>query len=98
MRGVPNHSKDQPSLPASPSLKVLPPTLVVKAPMPDDLAAFGREVLDLVPRTQRGSLDAYRQAARDLTRVLKVAGVRVRPTVLYYAALRVKWIAENTTI
>ena len=96
MRGVPDHSKEQPSVPASPTITVLSPNLVVKDPMPDDLAAFGREVLELVPRKQRASLDSYRQAAQALSRVLKITGVRVRPKVLYYAALRVKWIAENT--
>lgn len=69
----------------------------MKDPLPEDLAAFGREVLELVPRKERASLDAYRQAAHALSRVLKVTGVRVRPKVLYYAALRVKWIADNTT-
>jgi hypothetical protein len=60
------------------------------------LAALGREVLDLVPRKQRASLAAYRQAATDLSAILKVTGVRRAPKTLYYAALRVKWLNDNT--
>ena len=72
------------------------PTVTPKAPLPAALAALGREVLDLVPRKQRASLAAYRQAARDLSAILKVTGVRRAPKTLYYAALRVKWLADNT--
>ena len=97
MRGVPDHSQEQPSLPTPVTVPVPPPTVTPKEPLPEALAALGREVLELIPRKQRGSLDVYRQAAHDLSRVLKVTGVRVRPKVLYYAALRVKWITENTT-
>ncbi len=78
-------------------LPVATPTLTLKEPMPAALAALGREVLDMVPRKQRGSLDAYRQAANDLSAILKVTGVRRKPTTLYYAALRIKWLADNTT-
>ena len=49
----------------------------------------------MVPRNERGSLEAYRQAANDLSRILKTTGVQVKPKVLYYTALRVKWIADN---
>jgi hypothetical protein len=65
-------------------------------PLPEALAALGREVLDSVPRKQRDSLAAYRQAARDLSAILRVTGVRRTPKTLYYAALRVKWLADNT--
>jgi hypothetical protein len=78
-------------------LSVAAPTLTLKDPIPEDLAALGREVLELVPRKQRGSLDAYRQAANGLSAILKATGVLVKPKVLYYTALRVKWIANNTT-
>ena len=75
---------------------VQPGPLTLKDPIPEDLAALGREVLELVPRKQRGSRDAYRQAAHDLSAILKVSRVRVTPKKLYYAALRVKWLADNT--
>jgi len=52
-------------------------------------------VLELVPRKQRGSLAAHRQAASDLSAILRVTGVRRAPKSLYYAALCVKWIADN---
>ena len=98
MRGFPDHSKDQPApTPAAPTITVRPGTLVEKAPLEEELAAFGREVLDLVPRKQRGtSLDLYRRAADDLSRVLRAGKIRVGPKKLYYAALRVKWIKDNT--
>jgi hypothetical protein len=52
-------------------------------------------VLDLVPRKQRGSLQAYRQAAEDLSAILKVGKVRVKPKNLYHYALRVKWLRDH---
>jgi transposase InsO family protein len=97
MRGVPDHSKEQPSDSPSITVTVLPPTLIPKSSIPDRLAELGREVLDMVPRKQRGSLEAYRQAAHDLSAILKVNGVRMKPKNLYYVALRVKWIADNTS-
>jgi hypothetical protein len=97
MRGVPDHSKEQPPLPTAVTVPVRPPTVIPKAPISDGLAALGREVLDMVPRKQRGSLQAYRQAANDLSAILQVSGVRRKPATLYYAALRMKWIEDNTT-
>jgi hypothetical protein len=97
MRGVPDHSKEQPALPTSATVTVAHPTLIPSEPIPEALAELGREVLDLVPRKQRGSLEAYRQAANDLSAILKVTGVRMKPKNLYYVALRVKWIRDNTT-
>ena len=96
MRGVPDHSSERPSLPESLSVPVASPAVVPKAPLSAELAALGQEVLALVPRDQRGSLAAYRQAASDLSAVLAVTGVRRTPKTLYYAALRVKWLANNT--
>jgi hypothetical protein len=95
MRGVPNPHNDQPCVPSFPA--VHPGSLILKEPIPEDLAALGREVLELVPRKLRGSPDADRQAAHDLSAILKVTGVRVKPKVLYYTALRVKWIADNAS-
>jgi hypothetical protein len=95
MRGVPDHSQEQPSLPESVSVPVASAILSPKEPIPENLAALGREVLELVPRKQRGSLDAYRQAANALSRILKTTGVRVKPKVLYYTALRVKWMQDS---
>jgi hypothetical protein len=96
MRGVPDHSPEQPAVPTSDTILVRPPAVNPKTPLPEALAALGREVLDLVPRKQRASLAAYRQAASDLSALLKVTGVRRAPRTLYYAALRVKWLADNT--
>ncbi len=96
MRGVPDRSKEPPSVPPPVTVTVVSPTLSPKEPLPEELVDLGREVLDLVPRKQRGSLDAYREAAHGLSRVLKVTGVRVTPRVLFYLALRVKWIADTT--
>ncbi len=96
MRGVPDHSPEQPSTPTSDTILVRPPDVTPKVPLPEALAALGREVLDLVPRKQRASLAAYRQAARDFSANLKVTGVRRTPKTLYYSALRVKWPADNT--
>jgi hypothetical protein len=94
MRGVPDHSPEQPCLP---SLSSAPPgSLTLKEPIPEELAALGEEVLDLVPRKERGSLEAYRRAAHALSRMLRTKGVRVKPKVLYYVALRVKWITDTT--
>jgi|MudIll2142460700_1097286.scaffolds.fasta_scaffold290174_1 hypothetical protein len=94
MRGVPNPHNDQPSFP---SLDVVQPgTFIPRNPSPRTwLAALGREVLELLPRKQRGSLEAYRQAANDLSRILKKTGVRVKPKVLYYTALRVTWLQDQ---
>jgi len=97
MRGIPDHSPEQPAVPASDTILVRAPAVTPKTPLPEALAALGREVLELVPRKQRASLDAYRQAAQDLSAILKVSRVRVPPKQLYYAALRVKWLADNTT-
>ena len=52
-------------------------------------------MLELVPRKERGSLEAYRQAARDMSQVLKVTKVRMTPKTLFYLALRVKWLRDN---
>ena len=97
MRGVPDHSTEPPSVPPPATVTVVSPTLSPKEPLPERLVGLGHEVLDLVPRKQRGSLDAYCDAAHGLSRVLKVAGVRVTPRMLFYLALRVKWIADTTT-
>ena len=97
MRGVPDRSPEQPSVPTSDPIPVCAPAVIPKDPLPEALAALGREVLELVPRKQRGSLAAYRQAASDLSAILRVTGVRRAPKTLYYAALRVKWIRDNTT-
>jgi hypothetical protein len=96
MRGIPDRSPEKPSTPTSDTLLVCAPTVTPKDPLPEALAALGREVLDLIPRKQRASLVAYRQAARDLSAILKVTGVRRAPKTLYYAALRVKWLTDNT--
>ncbi len=96
MRGVPDHSPEQPAVPTSDAISVCAPSVMPKDPLPEALAALGREVLELVPRKQRDSLAADRQAARDLSAILKVTGVRRAPKTLYYAALRVKWLADNT--
>ena len=96
MRGIPDHSPEQPAVPASDTILVRAPAVTPKTPLPEALAALGREVLDLIPRKQRASLAAYRQAASDLSAILKVTGVRRAPKTLYYAALRVKWLRDNT--
>ena len=98
MRGIPDHSPEQSPVPTSNTILVRPPDVTPKAPLPEALAALGREVLDLVPRKPEPSLAAYRQAASDLSTVLKVSRVRVTPKTLYYAALRVKWLVDNTTM
>lgn len=95
MRSAPESNNEQPIANTS-SLLVAAPTCVPKTPVPEALATLGREVLDLVPRKQRASLAAYRQAAHDLSEILKVTGVRRAPKTLYYAALRVKWLKDNT--
>ena len=97
MRGIPDHSPEQPAVPTSDTILVRPPAIIPKTPLPEALAALGREVLDLVPRKPQPSLAAYRQAASDLSAILKVSRVRVPPKKLYYAALRVKWLADNMT-
>jgi hypothetical protein len=96
MRGVPDYSQESCSLPAS-TVPAFPPTFVPKEPLSEGLAALGREVLDMVPRKQRDSLAAYRQAASDLSAILRVTGMRRTTPTLYYAALRVKWLVDNTT-
>ena len=96
MRGVPNPRNDQPQSGVPSLLVVVPGSLTLIEPMPEELAALGREMLEMVPRKQRGSLAAYRQAANDLSRMLGATGVRVKPKVLYYTALRVKWIKDST--
>ncbi len=96
MHSVPDANHDQPVADEFCSLSVAAPPFTPKEPLPEALAALGREVLELVPRKQQGSLAAYRQAARDLSAILKVTGVRRAPKTLYYAALRVKWLADNT--
>ena len=95
MRGVPNSPNDQPCVPSFPA--VHPGSLTLREPIPEALAALGQEVLELVPRKLRGSPDADRQAAHDLSAIRKVTGVRVKPTSLSYGALRVKWITDSTT-
>lgn len=89
MRGIPDHSPEQPFPRRTPSwcAHLRSPR---RHPSPEALAALGREVLDLVPRKQRALLAAYRQAANDLSAILRVTGVRRTPRTLYYAALRVK--------
>ena len=98
MRGVPDHSKDQHQNPqpvSSTFTVAIPSAFTPKEPLAENLAALGREVLDLVPRKQRTSLQAYRQAAEDLSAILKVGKVKVKPKNLYYYALRVKWLRDN---
>ena len=97
MRSTPDSNNEQPVADAADTLPVASPAFTPKTPIPAPLAALGREVLGMVPRKQRGSLEAYRQAANDLSAILKVTGVRMTPKNLYYAALRVKWIVDNTT-
>ena len=75
MRGVPESNREQ-QIDPSP-LPVAVPTLVPKEPIPPALAELGREVLALVPRKPQPSLAAYRQAAEDLSRVLRVTGTRI---------------------
>ncbi len=94
MLGIPDHSNDQPCLP-SPS-EVVSPSLTLMDPIPEELAALGQEVLDMVPRKERSSLEAYRRAASDLSKILRVGKVRMKPKDLYYVALRVKWIKDST--
>ena len=96
MRSVPDSNNEQPVADESFALSTAVPTFTPKTPLPEALAALGREVLDLIPRKQRASLAAYRQAAHDLSAILKVSGVRRAPKTLYYAALRVKWLRDNT--
>lgn len=98
MRGVPDHNPEQPAVPSPVAVPVCAPAVTPKAPLPEALAALGHEVLELVPRKQRAALAAYRQAASDLSAILKVTGVRRTPKTLYYAALRVKWIRDNTAL
>ncbi len=94
MRGVPDHSNDQPCVPSLPLAS--PGSLTLKEPIPEELAALGREVLEMVPRPERCWLAAYRRAANALSRMLRTTGVRVKPKALYYVALRVKWIKDTT--
>jgi hypothetical protein len=96
MRSVPESNNDKPVADVSCALAVAAPTFTPKVPLPEALAALGREVLALVPRKPQPSLAAYHQAASDLSAILKVTGVRRAPRTLYYAALRVKWLADNT--
>jgi len=96
MRGGPDHSQEQPSSHTCRCSRA-PTRMHPERADPGKLAALGREVLELVPWKQRDSLDAYRQAATDLSATLKVTGVRVTPRKLYYVALRLKWLAHNTT-
>jgi hypothetical protein len=95
MRGVANPHNDQPCFPSLHAAHS--GSLTLKEPIPEDLAALGQEVVELVPRKQRGSLDAFRQAANALSCILKTTGVRVKPKVLYYTALRVKWVQDNVS-
>ena len=97
MRGAPDHSNEKPCSPSAVTV-VLQPALIPREPIPEGLAELGREVLEMVPRKLRGSLEAYRQAANNLSAILKVTGVRMKPKNLYYIALRVKGIMDNTTI
>jgi len=98
MRSMPDSTNDQPVSDASVSLSVTAPTLTLKEPVPAEMAALGQEVLELVHRKQRGSLDASPPAAHDLSAILHVTGVRVTPKKLYYVALRVKWMQDTTTM
>jgi hypothetical protein len=94
MHSLPDSNNEQPVADASFSLTVAAPTFTPKTPIPAELAALGREVLELAPRKPQPSLEAYRVAAHNLSRVLKATGVRVTPKVLYYTALRVKWLDQ----
>jgi hypothetical protein len=91
---MPDSNNDQPVSDVSLSLAVACPTFTPRTRIPAELAALGREVLELVPRKPQPSLEAYRVAAHNLSRVLKATGVRVTPKVFYYTALRVKWLDQ----
>ena len=75
MRGLPDHRNNQPTLP---SPTIAPPTLVLQESIPERMAELGREVLDMVPRKERDSLEAYRRAANSLSPILRVKRVRVK--------------------
>ncbi len=96
MRGVPDHSNERPCVP--------PGTLGAhthpghaperhRRPWP----SWGGNVLERVPRPERGALEAYRLAANALSRMLRAGGVRMKPKDLYYTGLRLKWMADNPT-
>ena len=95
MRSVPDSNNEQLVADESFALSTAVPTFTPTTPLPEALAALGREVLDLVPREPQPSLAAYRPAAGDLSAILKVSRVRVTPKVLYYTALRVKWMQDS---
>ncbi len=94
MRGVPDHSNEQTGLPSLAAM--LPLTLRLKDAIPDELMALGQEVVDMVRRHGLYTLNTYRQAAKDLSKILRVNGRRIKPKDLYYVALRVKWIKDST--
>ncbi len=96
MRGVPDHNQERPCV-SMPSLIPAAITLTPRDRIPEPLAELGQEVLEMVPRKLRGSLVAYRRVAIDLSLILRINGVRVKPRSLYYAALRLKWIRDNMT-
>ncbi len=95
MRGVPDQNNERPCV-SMPSLVPAAITFTPRDPILEPLAELGREVLGMVPRSLRGSLDAYRRTTQDLSLILRANGVRVKTKTLYYVALRLKWIRENT--
>ena len=58
----------------------------LKDPILEELAELPRKVLEMVPRKLRGLVKAYRQAASDLSLVLRANGLRVDPKNLNYVA------------
>ncbi len=94
MRGVPDHNQERPCVPPAPPCPA-PITFTPRDPSPDPLAELGREVLEKIPCKQRGSLEAYRRAANDLSLILRASGVKIKPKALYYTALRQKWLDDN---
>jgi hypothetical protein len=51
----------------------------------------------MVPSKPQPALAAYRQAAEHLSRIFRVTGLRIKPKMLYYTALRVKWLRDQVT-
>ena len=94
MRGIPDHSNQQPALPSLSA--ALPATLTLKEKISDEWAGLGQEVVDMVLCRGLYSLESYRRAAKDLCNVLRVNGRRMKQRDLYYMALRVKWIKDST--
>ncbi len=82
-----------PSLPDL-SLTLVPATRLISGPLPKELVALGREVLQISARNGRDSLAAHRHSATDLSTVLGVAGVEIAPRDLVYCALRVQGVRD----